>query len=252
MGLTLFGKICAASCAMFIILTSNSALAGPFNSDPVKHSVVKMLKAEQFGELADSAFDAMFKRAAKELKDRGYDADADQMTAEWEGTYHGMLSGRVGDTGDHAPIYVWIDTWYFKIEAILTVEVCDFLHVSDIYWLNHSLPVVLDANQNSVWCVDQLRTHPEDQCRDEYNRSFTGTKWQREGDPYATNRLHFGAAPIFVWWAVEIGCESATFGTDGSLLCGAIATAAEISVARYVAPSLGLKIYDRRNLEENP
>lgn len=247
MKLSFYGQLCAGFCVAVAILMANSGIAAVFNHEPAKHRVIAMLKHEQLGELADSAFDAMFKRADKELRKRGFDADADLMTGEWERTYHGALATTSWDTGDHAPISEWIQVQYQKLEDRLGVNVMEMTRLRDIWVLNFTIPVTFDPHQDSVWCAEQLANYPDDLCSKEYERHFAGTHWVPGEDDNATAYRHGGFAGVVTYWVVFGICEASVWGSDATFLCGPAGTLAQIAVERYVAPKVSAKIWESKN-----
>lgn len=227
-----------------------NADAATFNHRPVQREVTDGLENGHFGELADNAFDAMFTRAAHELRIRGHETEADDLIGEWEAHYKGLLSGRQmpEDTGDHFPLSEWVQTQYAKLEALLGVEVMDATHLRDIWVLNFTIPVVFAPHQDAEWCVEYVAEW-DDGCEKELERHFAGTHWVRgaDGDQGATAYRHSGFAGVVTYWAVLAACEAALWGTDGTLACGAASSLAQIAVERYVAPPVAARLWESRN-----
>lgn len=231
------------------------ALAAPaqaevFNHRPAQRMVEDKLESGRIAELADEAFDAMFARAALELRERGHDAEADQLQAEWTGTYRGTLGARAApeDVGDHAPFSEWLQTQYAMLEALLGVEVMDFTHLRDIWVANFTLPVIFDPNQSSEWCAE-YEAEWDDGCAKEYERHAAGTHWVPGAgdDDGATAYRHGGLFGVFAYWATYGACTAATWGAGVFGVCGAAGSVVQIGVERWVAPPVAARIWESRN-----
>jgi hypothetical protein len=222
-------------------------MAQAFDRGPTERRVIAELKAGHTLGLAIDTFDAQFKVASRELAKVGRADLGAKLQSEWN-TF-GMVSltamATSEDVGDHAPYSEWAAEWY----AILTAEIPDAIleatHIKDIWVLNFTLPVVFAPEASSVWCAEQLANYPDDNCRDEYRRHFSGTRFQKSPDPFADEILHHGFAPVVIYWSVEISCMAA----GGGPACGLIATAAEYGSERWVTPWISNKIYDRKNAD---
>lgn len=211
-------------------------------------------------DLVLHALDALMAKAHARLRGEGFGPLADQLEGEWIGTYRQVFTAPSGwivssyprnvrggyDMGRHAPASAWVAEWYAQVEARLGVTVCEFLHLRDVYVINYGWPVVTNAYAATAWCLE-LAPSPGDSCAAEYGRHFTGTKWQALPDPYADPIDHWGVLPVAAWWVTEVACEVGLWGADGSFLCGSAASVVEIATARWVAPPIAKKIWDRNN-----
>jgi hypothetical protein len=222
-----------------------------FDGRPTRHRIEADLRVENNAKLADDAFDEMFHVASQEMAAVGDTAHAAQLQAEWNGIYKGMLiaqaNGLMGDTGDHAPLSVWVEQWYSIIALVLGPTVMERTHLEDIWVLNYTIPVVFHPQQNTLWCSETLNMNLGDTCEAEYRRHFAGTEFQIQPDPYAKLPLHQGFSSVVTYWGVMIGCEIATYGTGWFVICSPIATIAEDAVDRFLAPRLSDDIWMRHN-----
>lgn len=227
------------------IFAALSTSAFGFDSKPTSMTVKQMLEAGDHRELADEAFDAMFKEAQRQLWKNGFGDLAERLKFEWEGTYKGSLL-RYGEVGDHQPLSDWVAVWYMLMEQVLGENVMEMSHLKDIWVLNFTIPVTFEPHADSVWCKEQLQAYPEDTCADEYRRHFAGTKYYGD-DPYATAALHHGFSGVCTYWLVFAGCEAALWGTDFTLVCGLAGDGAEAVMEKWPAPKISVRIWLRNN-----
>lgn len=236
---------------ILLALAAATAQAEAFNHRRAQRFVVDRLESGRFGELADQAFDAMFNRAAEELRERGHDEAADELVGDWERFYRGVLSGERAtpmDTGDHFPFSEWVQTQYAKLEALLGVQVMEFTHLRDIWSMNFAIPVVFDPHQDSEWCAE-YEAEWDDGCAKELERHFAGTHWVRGAadDLGATAYRHGGFAGIVAYWAVWGACTAATWGAGVFGVCGPAGTLAQITTERFIAPPISARLWASRN-----
>lgn len=169
-------------------------------------------------ELSDRAMTELFTRASKELKVRGYNAQASEIIFEWNSQYRQLLYSR--DIGDHAPLSNWILEHYMTIELILGASLCRTLHLSDIMTFNSTINICL-------WCSEPVDVT-------EYGLHFI----ESESGKYR------GLAPCVTWWITEIICMSATSGM-GALFCGPVSMGTEYLMREYGAPKLSLWLWEK-------
>ncbi len=205
------------------------------------------LQAGRLDDLAVRGMDAILARGNSELRKAGFDAVADVFDGDWADTFRPQFLANSYDMGDHPPWSGWVSDWYAAVEARLGVTVCEFFHLRDVFVINYGWPVVKDPHFDTHWCAETLEKEQLDTCRQEYIRHAAGTKFQREDDPYANAIKTFGVFPVASYWVTFVICESQLWGADGSFLCGPAATAVEITTARYLAPPVFGRIWDRNN-----
>lgn len=228
------------------LAATTPVLAAPFNHVPEQRHVAQRLEAGDTKNLAAEAFDAMFSVAGTLLRDRGHGDDADQLAAEWAGTYRARFTA-IQDAGDHKPVSEWIEGWYAKLYAVLGDRIMEMSHLKDIFVLNYTIPVVFSRSAASQWCLEDLQTHPEDTCKREYARHFVGTKYPRTVDPDANIVTHHGFSGVVTYWAIWTACEVATYGSGWFLVCSPAGDLGEIGIEKWVAPRASDSLYDSAN-----
>ncbi len=236
--------------AILACLFATQAHATIFDHEPAYRQVQADLESGDPRVLADKAFDAMFRHAARVMRQKtvGYDAEIAKMESDWANKWHGyLLTVPLMDMGDHDPMSIWVEQTYDRLEQVLGIRVMEMTHLSDIKIANFTIPVVFKAHAAEKWCVDNEATNPTDTCAAEYRRHFAGTKWQMDDDQFATERLHDGFAGIVTYWIVWIACEAATYGGGLVFICTPASELAEILMERYVAPGLAAKLWLRNN-----
>ena len=214
-----------------------------FDSREIRKIVASNLEDGYIFKLAEDSFDAMFAKAEVELRKRNQAALATQLRTEWEdfGRELLMQNAQLADVGDHDPFSDWIAEWYAKLEAALGIPVMEATHLRDIWVMNYTLPVVFHPQESADWCLEIAE---DDDCQQEYQRHFAGTKWQREDDEHADEILHHGFAGVVTYWAVYAGCSAA----GGGFACGVAGTGAQFVMERYFAPRISDSIFTRVNL----
>lgn len=175
---------------------------------------------------SDQAINGALERATKELRKKGAYGLADEIEFEWAAFYGQSLFTSERNIGDHKPILQWLSDRYRQIEAVLGVQLCKSLHISDIHSMNHGVPVVFKP------CSFPLDNFTEDQRLEEYIRHFGG------GNP--GDDIYYGVLPVTGYWAANIGCLSA----GGAFLCGPLAELTE-RLLGLVSPFLATKLYNR-------
>lgn len=182
-------------------------------------------------KLTDSALEAVVGRAIAELRRQGVWEYADVKETEWRGQYRGFLVAHTmmhpsqRDIGDHAPLVKWLADFYNSVEAMIGVDACKALHLSDIKTFNFCIPVVFRPCSFPMDGVLIPR-------KDEYQNHFA------EGDVY------YGLVPVVTWWAIEIGCMAGTSGI-AAFLCGPAAMAGEYAMGKWLAPKLSDLVFSR-------
>lgn len=191
--------------------------------DGIENDTVEMPFLKNY---VDRAINGALKRAIGELRKKGAQSFADEIEYEWAMYYGESLFVSNRPIGDHKPISQWLSEKYEQIEAILGIEVCEQLHISDIKSINHGVPVSIHP------CSFQMDNVSGDRV-DEYVRHIAG-------GPIGDDK-YYGVLPVISWWAAEIGC----LASGGAFICGPIAMVTE-KVMGVVSPSIGRKIYEKR------
>lgn len=217
-----------------------------FDHRPIQQSVASRLAAGDTTNLAAESFDAMFATAERMLRERGHQAEAAQLDAEWTHEYRAKFT-LLTDAGDHKPVSEWIEQWYQKLYDILGDKLMEMSHLKDIWVLNYTIPVVFHASSASPWCAEDLQKHPDDTCKREYARHFVGTKYPRVVDSDANIVTHHGFSGVVTYWLVWAGCEAATYGTGWFVVCTPAGDLAEYAIEKWVAPKVSDDLYDRAN-----
>lgn len=177
---------------------------------------------------SDAALDAIVGLSMQKLKEANDTDFASVMEIEWAEKYHGFIANAMlnrHDIGDHAPLILWLATLYDHLEAVLGVDVCKSLHLSDIKTFNYAIPVVFHP------C-----TFPMD--------AVTGTRIAEYERHFDEGAVYYGLAPVVVYWLVNIGCNIIS-GGGGSLtmVCGLASDLAEKFTAAVTAPVLSDIVY---------
>lgn len=235
---------------MKIVLLALSLVAGcdafaadakEFDSRRTRQKVAQQLDEGELPELARNALDAMFHKAAVELKKKGRADLAADLKSEWNTFGQDLLNmSMLKDVGDHDPFSEWLAAWYAKLEAVLGVQIMEMTHLRDIWVMNFTIPVIFHPEADSAWCK---AVPAPDTCQAEYRRHMAGTKWQKKADEHADEIQHHGFAGVVTYWAVDVACMAA----GGGLACGPVGTAAEFVMERYFAPSISDRIFTRVN-----
>lgn len=191
------------------------------------------LESGEFLPLAqrfDWALDHIMERATTELKKRGHHDLADEATADWNFYYRGFLTRMVlsKDIGDHAPLFVFLATFYAKVESLIGRPACKALHISDLETLNRGLAVIFKP------CTFPMDSVPMSR-KDEYKQHFNGD--------FSPNGF-YGVLPVLVYWVIDIPCLVGTSGL-AAFLCGPAASIGEYATYKWVGPKISDRIYRR-------
>lgn len=178
----------------------------------------------------DHALDNLVRRAIGELHKKGEHSYAQGQEDEWNSHFRGVLEAEmsvsgIGDIGDHKPLIQWLENFYNKIEGILGMDLCQALHLSDIKTFNSCIPVAFHPCTFDMGTVAGAR-------QDEYRRHMQ------------KGAIYMGLLPVVTYWACDIGCM---FGTAGiaALLCGPIASLAELGMSGPISGKISDAIYNR-------
>lgn len=174
---------------------------------------------------SDIALEGMVSRGVRALREAGDLDGAYWVESEYEREWRGAIT-RLSDRniGDHKPLIQWIDTVYKRIIAVIGVPAAKALHLSDLWVLDMTIPVVF---RPCTFEMD-LVTIPR---KMEYQNHF------------AEDPVYYGLVPTDIWWLVWVPCTLGSSGI-GALFCSPIAMAAEFIMGRYVAPPLSDKVFD--------
>lgn len=154
------------------------------------------------------------------LRERGLDAKADEIMADWFYREKAFILEPTKDMGDHDPIDWLYRTWKF-FDDVLGRELCVASHLDDLWVFAYSIKVV-------VQCLDQ----PDET---EYARHFVG------GDPNAIKLFKGGFAGSLTYWTAIAAC-SAFVGYPWSMLCSPVAQLSELAMDRWIAPPLSPRV----------
>lgn len=179
-------------------------------------------KMKRLAIRTDAVLKTIIEHAAAKLEEEGFTEESQRILMQYRGAYEGYLMRHTqGDykVGDFAPLLSWIDTWYKKVEFILGKSACRMLHISDLYALNHEIPVVFDPCNKNRTILD-------------FKEHFAGD------DNYD------GLFPILVYWTTFVGCEVGSGGVGTiAWFCGIFGSAGEYLAATFVAPGLANTIW---------
>lgn len=177
--------------------------------------------------LSHTAMTHALARAEIELHDKGFDDLADRIAVEWESTYSALFlavyEGRgIGDHPDQM-ISEWVEKTYDEIEMKLTRPVCVALHLSDIKTINTTLKLAIKPCTFGMNGVLGSR-------KDEWRRNMV------------TDGVYPGLFSVVTYWVSFIGCEV----LGGSVICGVIASGAELLMKNVIGGPLSDRIWERK------
>jgi len=95
--------------------------------------------------------------ATWELRQNGYEAEADRVASEWEAQFANQNLATM-DVGDHAPLCEWMNELSALLEETLGETIMSMTHLDDIRILNYTIPVALDP-QNENWDQAEYGAH---------------------------------------------------------------------------------------------
>lgn len=167
------------------------------------------------------AIDGMIHIAYYELYRRGYRSEASEIYRQWRGTYSRYLSKYYYGIGDFEPLSKWLSMTYVTLEMLLGIDTMRFLHLDDLYVMNHTLPVVF-----APCPADGDRT------KQDFMDHFVG------------DSRYNGFAGTATFWGSYFSCMVGTWGSGWMWLCGVAGEAGEYGMTRWVAPGVGNMVYD--------
>lgn len=205
--------------AIFIFFFPQAVLAGGDGPTPLlkgKHNKhVMALKADllngRLAERTNIALDILLAVAVNKLKREGFEFEAEKIKKEWQENWFGYIV-RVRDIGDHDPMSEWLAVTYFKIESLLGPDLMAWLHLDDLWVLNHAIPVLFKPC-SLEW--DKV----------EYKKHFVP------------------ACSVFAYWGTMIPCMVFTTGL-GTFFCSPGAMLSENLMKKFIAPGLSDRVYE--------
>lgn len=178
---------------------------------------------------ADLALSRMIKLASMHLRLKGKAKEAKALSAEFNAQWQGYFSASINakGVGDHAPLIDWLDRWYVKMEDFFGTKFMEMTRLKDIKTFNFTIPVVFQPKGEG-------RFEPFE-------------PWER--DDYVEHFVPFAGAVTY--WATWGACTAGTWGLGWiTFTCSWAGAAAEHIVMAKMAPSLGGKIWDKYNPEQ--
>lgn len=168
----------------------------------------------------NQAIDAMMTVGELNLRQRGFDEDADWLRTEWQkynGDLERIVSNSNRDIGDFKPVIRFLANAYDRLEARLGYKVCYALRLSDIKTINFTIPVVFAPCR---YGLDEFTLH------------------------FVHDAKYRGLAPVVTYWATTVGCSVATFGAGVLFfICSPIGMLTEVVMDEIIAPRLAPKLY---------
>lgn len=215
------------------LLFCTSLFAGKFNEQDVRDFGAQVERGGLvwLAPRVDETIASIITRSTKMLADQGYQADADRIMNEYRTTYSSFVARNYNSRhqGDHKELVAFLTkVWDVVFEKLCGSNwgVAKALHISDLYSLNYTIPVVFQP------CAFDLNGMPVER-KVEYKRHFA-----KDDD----ERALYGLLPIVTYWAFEGACLVGTSGV-GSILCGVAANLSEWFMGGFVAPYVSDKIF---------
>lgn len=183
------------------------------------HQIRSEIERGQLREKTNMALNALIRIACVHLRLRGHKQEAKEILQQWETNWNGYIM-RIGrDIGDHEPLSAWVSVTYLIIEGLIGPTVMEFLHLDDIFILNHAIPVVF---------------HPCDFPMD----NVSGERIVEYKRHFASGGTRNGFMPTVSFWVSYIGCVAGTYGAGFVMVCSPIGSGVEWVTKQWVAPKL--------------
>lgn len=191
-----------------------------------KYDSNSQIEAEvRLGNLAhrtDFALDKLMQVASREMDRRGHGVEANTLRRDFMMSGQGYLErhtdkNRFRNIGDFEPLSKKLTQWYKDIENVIGRSACKTLHISDLYVLNHAIPIVFNPCKHTILDF-------EDHFRGDVNYS--------------------GLFPIVCYWGTFAACEVGTGGVGTiAWFCGAVGAGSEYISENFIAGGLADDIY---------
>lgn len=214
------------------LFQGSAKYTGRILSNEYLASIIKNRISDQhsLAVITDEAIANIIVTATKVMTIKGHSDDAQSIRTEFDERFRGFLTHMVDSPsrmiGDHKPLVEWLDVAYLKMQNALGLPLCKTFHISDIYSLNHCIPVCF---------------HP---C----SFSLDGVTVSREAEfinHFAGDGVYSGLAPVIGYWVTWGVCEGSTLGAGWFLICSPLGDAVEYIVENDIAPNLGADIYSK-------
>jgi hypothetical protein len=180
---------------------------------------------------SDQALDVIVKKGVEQLKEAGDDLYATQLESEWSEKFrgylsHGMAQNGGRDIGDHKPLIEWLAQFYNRIEAVIGLDACKALHLSDIKTFNYCIPIVFHP---CTFPMDAVTISREAEYRNHFDQGA----------------VYYGLVPVITYWVVDIACLAATQGAGTVWLCSPLGSAGEFIMGKWFAPKLSDFVFEK-------
>lgn len=173
---------------------------------------------ERAATQSNLALRAIFRIAVRNLKAKGYYADAYRMEAKWKSLDGKLIEAvRNRSIGDFEPISDWLAVAYELLELKLGIDVCRTLRLTDLKTLNYCIKVCFKP------------------CVYGYANFY---------DHFVADERYKGLAPVISYWTAVITCNIASYGAGYFFICSPIGMLVERAVLLRVGPWAAPKLYD--------
>lgn len=168
----------------------------------------------KFADDTTKGLDTLFQEATDQLRKKGYNNEADQISSDWAYRYRDFLlqPNTLKDIGDHQPIQWLYDTWK-QLDTLLGHTFMVMSHLDDLYEFAYTIPVVFRCEDN----VDAV----------EYSKHFT---------------VFSGAV---AYWVSMATCAAALFGSPYALICSPVGDVCEWIVKNRIAPRISNRVWEK-------
>lgn len=168
----------------------------------------------KFSDDATTALSGIIYEGAAQLRAKGYNDQADQISSDWAYRYHDFLSNSYGmkDVGDHAAVQWLYDTWH-TLDSLLGTRLMELTHLDDLWEFAYTIPVVFS-------CEDHVNAP-------EYKKHFV-----------------MFAGAVSYWVAMGV-CAGALAGTPYALVCSPVGDVCETVMVHFIAPRISDKVWGK-------
>lgn len=180
----------------------------------------------------DRALSGVISFAVFQLRERGFETDANEIEREYSEKYVGavslLLEPGFRDIGNHKPLSEWLATVMAVIEMDIGFQTAQMLHLTDIDVINFGIPVVFNPCNFPMDGVPNPREL-------EYLEHFA-----------ASPKYGPAFVPVITYWVTQLACTVGTWGAGlVTMVCSPLSMAAEYGMYRIIAPTLSVVVFNR-------
>lgn len=191
-----------------------------------KKRVIRSLSEGEMAPLLQKTLDALINSGNKMLREKHFDATAEQFENEWIRFYSYSFDGFSPlDLGDHKPIFEWLAEYYDTLQTKLGKDVCAATHLDDIKAINFGAPVVIFPNGDP-------RT----------GEKYDLVEYRKHFVPFTTALLY---------WSMRVTC-STTLSEIPSFICSSAAAVPRGGYEVFIAPYLSDYVFKKTTVQSRP